>query len=58
VVRDSSGRILCYAMPVGQAATAGLSKFIGKKVGLVGQILPNPQSGGTLVKFSSAVVLK
>jgi hypothetical protein len=58
VVRDTSGRILCYAMPVGPAATADLGKFIGKKVGLVGQIIPNPQSGGTLVKFSSAVVLK
>jgi uncharacterized protein YgiM (DUF1202 family) len=52
IITDSNGRVICYALPTGGASHADLSEFVGKKVGLIGQIEPHPQTAGALVKFS------
>lgn len=51
LIVDDSGKIICYALPVGSAANMDLSKFTGRKVGLVGTIKPHPQTSGALVRF-------
>lgn len=52
IIIDSSGKVICYALPSGGASHADLSEFVGKKVGLIGQIEPHPQTAGALVKFT------
>ena len=54
---DDSGKMICYALPSEQAAKMDLSKFIGRKVGLVGAIQPHPQIAGALVRFKEIVQL-
>ncbi len=51
---DEKNRTLCYAVPV---TSVDLKRFIGKKVGLIGQIVPHLQTSGALVRFSQIVVL-
>jgi hypothetical protein len=55
---DSDGKTVCYAKPTDEAANMDLSKFIDKKVGLVGTIEPNAELGGALVQFTNIVELK
>jgi uncharacterized protein YgiM (DUF1202 family) len=57
-VVDSGGNTVCYARPAGEAANMDLSKFIDKKVGLVGTIEPNPELGDALVQFTNIIELK
>jgi uncharacterized protein YgiM (DUF1202 family) len=57
-VVDNEGKTVCYAKPTGEAANADLSKFVDKKVGLVGTIEPNPELGDALVQFTNIVELK
>jgi uncharacterized protein YgiM (DUF1202 family) len=52
---DGSGKTMCYAKPSGQLSDTDLSKFIGKKVGLVGTVEPHSATGGALVKFTEIV---
>jgi hypothetical protein len=52
VITDNNGKIICYALPTSGASHADLSQFVDKKVGLIGQIEPHPQTAGALVKFS------
>jgi uncharacterized protein YgiM (DUF1202 family) len=47
------GKTLCYARPTGSAADADLSKFIDKKVGLVGTIEANVELGDAVVQFTN-----
>ena len=47
-------RTVCYAVPV---TGLDLKRFIGKKVGLIGEIVPHLQTSGALVRFSQIVVL-
>ncbi len=54
-VVDENGKILCYARPMGAAAGVDLSKFIDKKVGLVGSIEANNDLGEAVVQFSNIV---
>jgi hypothetical protein len=54
-VIDDSGKIVCYALP---ASKMDLSKFVGRKVGLVGKIEPHLQTAGALVRFTEVVELK
>jgi len=49
---DDSGRTTCYAVATGPAAGTDLSKFVGRKVGLIGTIEPHLQTKGALVKFT------
>jgi hypothetical protein len=57
-VVDSEDKTICYAKPTGTAADMDLSKFVDKKVGLVGTIEPNHELGGALVEFTNIVELK
>jgi len=57
-ITDESGANICYAAPTGRAAEMDLSKFIGRKVGLVGKIEPHPPTGGAIVQFTEVVKLK
>jgi len=55
---DDSGKTVCYALPGGSALELDLSKFVGRKVGLVGTIEPHPQTAGALVRFTEITELK
>jgi len=52
-----SGTTVCYAIPTGAAAQLDLSKFVGKKVGLVGTIKPHQPTAGAMVQFTEIVKL-
>lgn len=56
---SADGKTLCYAMAVGKALKEDLGQYLGRKVGLVGDIMPhpNPQLSTALVKFSQIVTL-
>lgn len=55
---DDSGQTVCYALPEGSASQMDLSKFEGRKVGLVGTIEPHPQTKGALVRFTEITELE
>ncbi|MGA1979200.1 MAG: SH3 domain-containing protein [Sedimentisphaerales bacterium] len=57
-ILDDSGQTVCYALPEGQALDVDLSKFVGRKVGLVGTAEPHPQTKGALVRFTEITELK
>jgi uncharacterized protein YgiM (DUF1202 family) len=52
---DSSGKMICYAMPDGAITRMDLKRFVGKKVGLVGTIEPHLATKKALVRFSLIV---
>lgn len=54
---DDSGKMICYALPSEETSETDLSKFVGRKVGLVGEIQPHPQTAGALVRFKEIVEL-
>ncbi len=54
-VVDTSGKIICYAVPSGPAMQKDLTEFIGRKVGLVGTIQPDAPTAGALVTFTEIV---
>ena len=54
-VIDGSGKTQCYARPTGSAADVDLSKFVDKKVGLVGAIEANVELGEAVVQFTNIV---
>jgi uncharacterized protein YgiM (DUF1202 family) len=54
-VVGENGRTLCYARPTGAAADVDLSKFVDKKVGLVGTIEANAELGDAVVQFTNIV---
>ena len=55
---DDSGKMICYALPGEEVSETDLSKFVGRKVGLVGAIQPHPQTAGALVQFTEVVQLQ
>jgi hypothetical protein len=55
---DDSGQTVCYALPDGSASQMDLSKFEGRKVGLVGTVEPHPQTKGALVRFTEITELE
>jgi len=57
-VVDNEDKTICYAKPAGAAADMDLSKFIDKKVGLVGTIEPNHELSGALVEFTNIAEIK
>jgi hypothetical protein len=57
-VIDDSGKTICYALPSDSASQIDLSKFVGKKVGLVGTREPHLETQGTLVRFTEIAELK
>lgn len=52
------GKMICYAKPSDQASQMDLSKFINRKVGLVGKLEPHLQTAGALVRFTEVVEIK
>lgn len=52
IVVSDAGRIICYAIPTGNAASMDLSKFVTKKVGLIGETKSDPHNPVGLVMFS------
>ncbi len=54
---DDSGKTICYALPSDSASQIDLSKFVGKKVGLIGTIEPHLQTEGALVRFTEIAEL-
>ncbi|MBN1805692.1 MAG: hypothetical protein JW837_10605 [Sedimentisphaerales bacterium] len=55
---DETGRTICYALPSGVLSPTIVSKYVGKKVGLVGTIEPHQQTKGALVKFHKIVEIE
>ena len=52
IVVNDAGKIICYAIPTGDAASTDLSKFLMKKVGLIGETKDDPHNPVSLVMFS------
>jgi hypothetical protein len=38
-------------LPVGPAQNINLRNLIGKRVGIIGEVIPHPPSSGALVEF-------
>lgn len=52
VVAADNGKIICYAVPADTVKQADLKKSINKKVTLGGEVIKNPHSAITLIRFS------
>jgi len=55
---DDNRKTVCYALPVGAAKDLDLTNLVGKKVGVIGEILPHPQSAGAMVEFTKISQIK
>jgi hypothetical protein len=55
---DDSNKTVCCALPKGSALRVNLSKFVGRKVGLVGEIEPHLPTKGALVRFTEVAELR
>jgi uncharacterized protein YgiM (DUF1202 family) len=58
LVVDEAGKIKCYAIPADSASGLNMDKFIGRKVGLLGQAVKDPYNAVSLVKFTEIVDLQ
>ncbi len=54
----ASGRTLCYAQPVGSIADSELTQYLGKKVGLIGEIKAHAPSKSALVEFTTIAAVQ
>jgi len=54
-VVDESGKMLCFALPDSTASQMDLSRFVGKKVGLMGVIEAHKPTKQALVRFTEVV---
>jgi len=54
-VLDESGKTICYVSPTGAAAGKDLTEFIGRKVGLVGEIQPHQATARAFITFTEIV---
>jgi len=54
---DDSGKTVSFVSPTGAAAGLDVDKFVGRKVGLVGEIQPHQPTGRAFVEFSEIVPL-
>jgi len=54
---DDTGKTICYALPIGPAANLDLTGMLGRKVGVVGKIMPHPQSAGAIIEFTTINVI-
>jgi hypothetical protein len=55
---DGSNKTICCALPSGSASRMDLSKFVGRKVGLLGDIEAHLPTKGALVRFTKIVELR
>ncbi|HBG27162.1 MAG: hypothetical protein A2Y10_17085 [Planctomycetes bacterium GWF2_41_51] len=58
LVMDETDTPICYAQPAGGAENLDMSKFYGKKVGLVGELSTDPMSNFALIKFTDIQLLE
>jgi uncharacterized protein YgiM (DUF1202 family) len=58
LILGDNNKIIAYALPAESAAGIDLSQFFGKKVGLVGKIERDEQTGSTLIRFTEIVEIK
>jgi len=58
IIVDQRGKVICYALPTGDAEHTDLNAIVGQKVGLIGEIDPHPQTAGALVKFTEIQPVK
>lgn len=58
VITDNAGKVICYALPSGSSEGVDLAHLMGQKVGLVGAIVPHPQTAGALVKFTEIEMIR
>ena len=58
LVIDNSGKITCYAAPADSASVLNIDKFMYHKVGLLGQVVKDPYTAVSLVKFTEIVDLE
>lgn len=58
LVIDDSGKITCYAAPADSALVLNIDKFMHHKVGLLGQVVKDPYTAVSLVKFTEIVDLE
>lgn len=56
-IKDEKGATRCYAEPAGDLVGQDLQAYIGKKVGLVGEVKSFPAVSGALVVFTEIAVL-
>lgn len=52
LIVNDAGKIICYAIPTDNAVSMDLSKFVMKKVGLIGETKSDPHNPVSLVMFS------
>lgn len=55
---DSEGKTICFAQPAEGTSQEDLSKYIDKKVGLIGTISPNTELGDAVVEFTKIIVIE
>jgi uncharacterized protein YgiM (DUF1202 family) len=58
LILNDSGKIIAYALPAESLASVDLSQLYGKKVGLVGKIERDPETGSSLIRFTDIVEMK
>ena len=55
LVVGDNGKIVAYALPDESVGNIDMSQYYGKKVGLVGNIERDPQTGSSLIRFTEVV---
>jgi uncharacterized protein YgiM (DUF1202 family) len=58
LILGNNGKIIAYALPAESAENIDVSQYYGKKVGLVGSIERDPQTGSSLIRFTEVVEMK
>lgn len=58
LIVDDNGKIICYAVAVDQASYMDMTDYVGKIVGLRGQVVPDSASGIGLVKFDTIELIE
>ena len=56
-ILNESGKTVCYVTPTGAVATQDLSKYVGRKVGLVGKIEAHEATARAFIEFNEIVPL-
>lgn len=56
-VVDAEGDVICYALPEGGSGLTNAEKYISRKVGLIGEIQPHPETKEAMVKFTGIEIL-
>ena len=58
MILDDQGKLLCYAVPMKMRRSINVEEYLNQKVGLVGKIEPDIQTGSSIVKFTSITSLE